>query len=190
MVSSNSMKFILILFATVSLASPTNYQKLERLRKEISSGQAKYEKEYISVFPSSFKSFQNTFAYVPKKTNLASVYDNHLSLLEGLLLKFPEKVLALMLNIAVDGSWDADAVSRLQHTIVSYASKNTEKFVKVLLNKSDTKQKSIIKFLADVEYHPVFRDYKILQKNLKKLGLNKVSEQFDHAKSQRMLIKH
>ncbi|MBN21263.1 MAG: hypothetical protein CL678_08235 [Bdellovibrionaceae bacterium] len=170
----------------------TYFDRLNLLRSEISDGaKENFQLEYISIFPNNFKNFTKTFGYFPKR-KVKNLYHNsheHISTLVGISKKQPKKVMELMLNIAVDGTWDADAVSHLQHSLVKLIKDRMDIFLSSFSIIKKDKQNTIIRFLADVENHYVYDDYKAILKMLKKQNKS-LYDEFLTAKNKRMKHKH
>jgi len=171
----------------IQLAKPSKEStQLERLRQiaEATPTQST-EMAYLNAFPATFQKFKFTFY---GETGLGELYDkhqDHLMLLEKLSKKYPTKVLSIWLNVATYGEWDADAIGILQDQLISYAANNTKKFAEAILSKPLKQRLSIIKFLADVENHSAYEEYKKTVENLKVLGLKELSKQFLKAKEER-----
>lgn len=193
-----------IFFLLILLISLTNivhaqdnayFDRLNLLKKELTKeGEdiSSFEIEYITVFPSSFKKFVETFGYFPEKKvkNLYNKSDEHISTLTKLAKKYPKKVMNLMLGIAIDGTWDADAVSYLQHSLAGLIGSDTENFITSFSKIDKEKQKTAIRFLADVENHYYYDEYKMILKKLKQLKQDKLYHDFLLAKNERMKHKY
>jgi len=160
--------------------------ELERLRQIAEATPTlSNEMAYLNAFPSTFQKFKFTFY---GETGVGELYDkagDHLTLLEKLSSKYPAKVLSIWLNVATYGEWDADAIGILQDQLANYAANNTKTFAEAILSKPLEQRLSIIKFLADVESHSVYEEYKKTAENLKVLGLKELSKQFLKAKEER-----
>jgi hypothetical protein len=184
---------LLILLMNTGLAQDKGYfSKLNSLQKEIvAGGKQGIQFEYLSIFPSSFEKFLKTFDYFPEKkvSNLHEKSYEHISTISKISEKHPEKVMKLMFQIAIDGSWEADAVNYLQHSLAKLIAKRTDLFLGAFSEISKEKQKGIIRFLADIENHDHYEEYKVILKNLRKKD-NKYYNGFLTAKKKRMKDRH
>ena len=182
-----------ILFSLSIFAQDKAYfDRMNHLRREVSDGaKENFQLEYISIFPDNFKKFTETFGYFPKRKvkNLYHKSHEHISALVEVSKKQPEKVMDLMLNIAVDGTWDADAVSHLQHSLVKLIKDRMDIFLSSFSKIEKEKQNTVIRFLADVENHHVYYDYKAILNMLKKQNKS-LYDEFLAAKNKRMKHKH
>ena len=112
-------------------------------------------------------------------------HEKHLALLQSLSKKYPKEVISIWLGVATNCAWEANTLGYLQHQLAGFGAKDTKAFAAALLAKPAEKQ-SIIRFLADVENHESYDDYKVIQKNLKQLGFEKLEKEFTTAKKERM----
>jgi hypothetical protein len=172
-------------YATVSPESA----KLEALRLQVENSHSPVlEQKYLDLFPSNYRRFSQTF-YGKDLNTLDELYDQHyehLSLLQSLSEKYPNKVLSIWLGVATNGHWEADAVGILQHQLAKYAASHTQEFASALIAKTPKERISIIQFLADVENHYYYSDYTSIIENLKSLGYVELRTQFAKAKQDRM----
>lgn len=194
------LRFILLislLFVSVGYASESEYsQKLEKLRiKAIKNPTEQNEKAYLDEFPTDFNKFYYTF-YGHKygeRGSLGELYDKHIEhlfYLNELANKYPEKVLAIWLDVAQEGHWYADAVGILQHHLANYAANNTNIFTKKLKQRSIKSQTGIVRFLADVENHRAYSDYQTIINNLHSLGELELENRFIKARKEREKIQN
>ncbi len=162
--------------------------ELEKLRMKAESTQRKAdEMKYLNAFPKTFEDFKFIF-YGKNLDELDELYDEHiehLNLLEKLSQKYPQQVLSIWLSVATNGKWEADAIGILQHQLITYAASHTKEFAEGILKKAQEQQLSIITFLADVENHASYDEYKRTQANLNKLGYRELFEEFNKAKQER-----
>lgn len=183
--------FIILALLAASLAyatvSPDSAQ-LETLRQTVEKNHDPFmERKYLELFPSDHQHFRRMF--YGKTDNLDELYDKtdeHLSLLQNLSEKYPDKVLHIWLGVATNGHWEADAVGMLQHQLVQYAVNHTQEFASALIAIRPKERVSIIRFLADVENHYAYAEYAALMGNLKRLGYSELHHQFAEAKKRRM----
>ena len=144
------------------------------------------------MFPSNYARFSQTF-YGKDLSTLDELYDEHtehLSLLNALSVKYPDKVLNIWMGVATNGHWEADAVGILQDQLVQYAVTHTQEFITALLARPLKERLSIIRFLADVENHHSYPEYVSLMENLKRLGYEELYQQFAEAKQDRTKRRH
>jgi hypothetical protein len=181
--------FILLITNSVFAGVSENSAKLEKLRLiAIENPSEKNELAYLEAFPDTFDKFYFTFYGKKCCEELYDTHMEHINLLQSLSIKYPEKVLDIWLNVSTNGHWDADAVGFLQDQLAHYAANNTENFAKALNRRSPNDRTSIIRFLADVENHLSYDDYRITSENLNKLGFKNLHTEFEKEKSRRMQI--
>jgi hypothetical protein len=167
----------LLLLCSVSYAEMSaDSSRLENLRKTIETNPTKEnEQQYLRAFPSTFNKFKMIF-----------YGKEHLQLLSRLYQKYPEQVKAIWFGVATNGSWDADAIGILQHQLANYGAEYTKQFAEDLQAKQAKERRSIIKFLADVENHDAYDEFKTITKNLQVLGYKELYKEFLLAKKRRM----
>ncbi|MDC0344572.1 hypothetical protein OAN22_00230 [Alphaproteobacteria bacterium] len=190
------MKYLLllsVLFSVQSFANDKDYfDRLDMLKNRISEGaQENSQLEYISIFPRNFKKFTETFGYLPER-NIKNLYYSsydHISALIKISKTRPDKVMNLMLSIAIDSNWDADAVNYLQKSLAELIHSHIDLFLSSFSKIKKDDQKKIIRFVSDVENHSCYEDY---NKILKKLRTRKkiLYNDFLAAKNKRMKHKN
>jgi hypothetical protein len=178
---------VLLLICSVAYAAmSTDSSRLEKLRRAIETQPTKEnEQRYLKNFPSTFNKFKMVF-YGNNLDELYPVHEEHLQLLANLYQKYPEQVKSIWFGVATNGSWDADALGILQHQIATYCAENTKQFAKDIQSKQAKARRSIIKFLADVENHDAYEEYKTIMKNLQVSGFKELYKEFELAKKRRM----
>lgn len=170
-------------FAAVSPMSA----KLEKLRQSVESAPTDSSvKEYLRAFPHACSTFKKTF-YGKELDELYPTHEQHLALLKRLSAKYPKEAISIWLGVATNCAWEADALGILQHQLAGFGATDTKAFAAALLAKPTAQRLSIIRFLADVENHEAYDDYKVIQNNLKQLGLVKLEKEFAVAKKERMI---
>lgn len=168
-------------------------RKLENLRVLLESRpSAEKEEEYLALFPKTFERFYETFYGVGCLKNPAcdfgELYDTqieHVTLLQNLSRRHPEKVLSIRLDIAVNGKWEADAVGFLQHQMMEYAAENTRLFTDSLQARPPAQRAGIIRFLVDVESHEDYEEYQTFLTHLQSAGLTELKQKFLAAQKRR-----
>ena len=181
------ISIVLILMASQVLAaiSPLS-AKLEKLRQSVESASTdSSEKEYLQALPHMCTTFKETF-YGKDLDELYPIHEQHLALLQRLSAKYPKETISIWLGVATNCAWEADALGILQHQLAGFGATDTKAFAAALLAKPTAQRGSIIRFLADVENHEAYNEYKVIQKNLKQLGLVKLEKDFAAAKKERM----
>lgn len=180
--------FILILLMTsnvMAAVSPLSAE-LERLRQSIELNSSHSAKsEYLRTFPRTCTTFKKRF-YGKDLNELYPTHEKHLALLQSLFGENPKEVVAIWFGVATGCAWEADALGYLQHQLVGFGATDTKAFAVALLAKPVAEQISIIRFLADVENHEAYDEYKVIQRNLKQLGFGKLEKEFGTAKKERM----
>ncbi len=184
--------FLALIASSLSYAtvSPDSAQ-LETLRVSIEkTHDPMMEQKYLDLFPSDHQLFRHMF-YGKSLDDLDELYDKteeHLSLLQSLSGKYPDRVLHIWLGVATNGHWEADAVGILQHQLAQYAATHTREFASALIAIPPKQRISIIRFLADVENHHSYSEYSSVVDNLKNLGYTELHQQFARAKQDRMKL--
>jgi hypothetical protein len=180
-----SIALLFITSQVLAAVSPMS-AKLEKLRQSIESNPTvSAKKEYLQAFPHTCSTFRKTF-YGADLDELYPTHEQHLALLQSLFKENPKKIISIWLGVATNCSWDADALGYLQHQLAGFGATDTKAFAAALLTKPAAEQKSIIRFIADVENHEAYEEYKVIQKNLKNLGFGKLEKEFAAAKKERM----
>lgn len=160
--------------------------KLEKLRQSVESAPTdSSEKEYLQAFPHTCSTFKKTF-YGKDLDELYPTHEQHLAILQRLSAKYQNEAISIWLGVATNCVWEADALGILRHQLVGFGATDTKTFAAALLVKPTAQRRSIISFLADVENHEAYSEYKVIQKNLKQLGLVKLEKEFATAKKERM----
>ena len=94
-----------------------------------------------------------------------------------------------MINKSIDIGknlrWEADAVGYLQHGIVALGNNYTSLFILKINSLSPEEQSNLISFLADVENHDAYPEYKQLIKSIKVAGRTDLADKFITAMNQR-----
>lgn len=176
---------VLITSQVMAAVSPMS-AKLEKLWQSIESNPSDSDKQqYLQTFPKTCSTFRKTF-YGKNLDELYPTHEQHLALLQSLFGKNQNEVIAIWLGVATNCAWEADALGYLQHQLAGFGATDTKAFAAALLSKPVVERRSIIRFLADVENHDAYKDYKAIQKNLKQLGLGKLEGEFTAAKKERM----
>ena len=146
-----------------------------------------YSKQIL--FIESFPQDWNTFLKVFHPENFGELYDSsyyYLNKLYELASVNSDKVGELLIKLAKDAEWDADAPGYLQSILADYAAKNTKKFVSLLSHEKNNNIHHIIVFLADVENHNYYENYQLIIDNLIKLNELKLAKKFEKARENRI----
>lgn len=163
-------------------------EDLENLRLAIESSPTDaLTARYLQAFPRTCAAFYKTF-YGTNLNELYSKYEEHLSLLNKLFAKNRKEVVSVWFGVAKECSWEADAVGMLQHQLAGYGASDTKAFAAELLSFPPGERSSIIRFLADVENHDAYDEYKTIQENLKRSGNTGLEKEFAAAKKTRMAV--
>jgi len=91
----------------------------------------------------------------------------------------------LLVGLAKDAHKDADAPSYLQHLTAVYAGKHAKTFVELFDQLPSQKQAQLITFLADVEAHYSYPEYRTIIDALKRIGEDKLAIRFEKARTKR-----
>jgi len=189
-------KIIIVIFATVFLlviqGNSSEIKNLEKLRINLDNSDSLANIEaYIKSFPKDFESFKLMF--YGTKNELGELYkthSEHMNALWKLSKEYPGRILELWFSIALNGHGGSDAITILQIQILKFGIKNTVLFSNKLNKFSKDQRKSIIKFLADIEDHNQYYEYKALLSELKKQNKSCLFNLFNEAKIKRMKYRH
>lgn len=180
-----------VLIHTLAYAQLSEFSvNLEELRVNVLNNPTRQnEISYLEAFPSSFPEFQFTFYGKECCQELYDKHREHLTLLHELSKKYPETVLEIWLGVSIDGHGDADAIGMLQRQLVTFVSIETRAFAEAIKKKTEKQRLSIIRFLADVENHSSYIEYRMASQELKRMGFVKLHTEFEEAKKRRMKAK-
>lgn len=171
-----------------SLAVATN--KLETLRiaaEEQNSPEA--ARAYLAAFPHSFAAFKETFA-TSSSSSLESKYVEHMNLLEKLSVKHKAEVATVWLDVSVGALWDADAIGVLQDQVTRFAATDPVSFATAISKRDLADQKSIVRFLADVENPGANNEYQRAILGLRTHKCDALAKEFEYARDQRARAPH
>ncbi len=169
----------------VEKATVISTNRLETLRLAAEQQHSpEAERAYLAAFPHSFAAFKQTFA-ASGPTSLESKYVDHMTLLEKLAAKHQAEVVAIWLDTAVGASWDADAIGMLQDQVTRFAATDPRVFGAALSKRSAADQKSIVRFLADVENSDVNYDYQRAVIGLRTRKFDTLANEFEDAQVER-----
>lgn len=160
----------------------------EELIKDSSS--TKKQLEFIDAFPQDWSTFLKVF-HPDDFDELYSFSYYYINKLQQLAGKHQNRIGKLLIGLARNAHWDADAPGYLQKTLANYCVNHTDKFIELLKNEDDRNIKNIITFLADVENHKVYEEYQLIIDNLIKLNKKDIALKFEKARTERInLIDH
>jgi len=148
-----------------------------RARPDDSAAQLRY----LNTFPKDYREFLNLFDLDHE------LYDGH-DFVDALSLtgKVHEAELGkLLVGLAKDAHYDADAPSYLQHVTAIYAGRHPKTFADLLRPLPIQKQVQLITFLADVEAHDSYPEYQAIIDGLKRVGEAKLAMRFEEARTKR-----
>ena len=120
------------------------------------------QERYLEAFPRSFQAFQELFALDHE------LYDGHdfIVLLPELAEHHENIVAQLLVGLAKDAHYDADATGYLRDATAAFASKHTRSFVAALKKLPSAKQSQLIMFVGDVENYSAYPEYQVIIDNL------------------------
>jgi hypothetical protein len=169
----------------VEKATVISTNKLETLRQVAEQQRSpEAERAYLAAFPHSFAAFKETFAS-SGPTSLEPKYIDHMTMLEKLAAKHQAEVVSIWLDTSVGASWDADAIGMLQDQVTRFAATDPGGFGAALSKRSPADQKSIVRFLADVENPDVNHDYQRAIIGLRNRKFDALAYEFEDAQAQR-----
>lgn len=117
-----------------------------------------YEQEYFDAFPKSFSSFVEVFGNLSDSNDFkpAPLYnESHLYVQAFFNLESIDEsnYLNRVIDICIEGDWDADAVNYFQHGTREKVKQSVERFSQLLSERNDKEIKSFWHFYFD-EPHP------------------------------------
>lgn len=138
-----------------------NPEQLKVIYQKLTSSQGEaYDQEYFDAFPGSFTLFVATFGDLAddhENFNPAPLYEESHSYVRAffkLRSIDTSTYLNKIIDICIGGSWDADAVSYLQHEVRTVTSQSVESFSQHLSNRTQEEVKSFWRFYFDEPYPP------------------------------------
>ncbi len=116
----------------------------------------KYQKKFFAAFPNDFKSFNSLYGYIEGKgaMPLYDQYSNHINFICRMRVIEEEEFLKKLVNLSLNGHWDADAINLLQDCIADHAAINLSLTVNVLKQFNQSEIKSFWFFLFDGPHPP------------------------------------
>ena len=139
------------------------------------------QRRYLEAFPDSYKEYLQLFDLGQP------LYDGHdyVEVISSLAENHELAVGELLVNLAKDAHYDADAPSYLQGAMCKYGSRHTKIFLVLLKRLAPDQQTSLITFLADVENHAAYPEYEIIIGRSKALGEAALAKKFELARAKR-----
>ena len=113
-----------------------------------------YQNLFFHTFPSNFKSFNAIYGWNDKIDKVGPLYNSsqkHIDRFFSLKCIEKDSLTKKIINITIDGVWDADAISYFQSDLIQFASVHAEDFNKVLETYSDKNIISVWTFYFDYE---------------------------------------
>lgn len=112
-----------------------------------------YQKLFFNTFPGSFATFDEVFGYDDKKGaaplyNVANQYTDKLFSTKAVKVNVKARKL---IHIALNGKWDADAISHFQYKLHQFVKGNFATFMAELNKFNNAEIESVWKFCFDVE---------------------------------------
>jgi len=106
-----------------------------------------WDKKYFCIFPSSFVEYKEIFGY---KRPLNREYYKHLKLL----VKIHDCInsstyIEKLINLGIDGEWEADAIGDMQNLIKQRFNDNNKLFFQLLSKRNEDDIYSFFKFIFD-----------------------------------------
>lgn len=85
------------------------------------------QEQFFDKFPRSFQELNKTYDYRPRGNPMSSLYYDHIFNGFAKLNKIPEwKYYKRLINLSINGKWDADAVNALKEVLENKAQANPE----------------------------------------------------------------
>jgi len=140
------------------------------------------QEHYLDTFPHDYKEFLRLFNDVDHE-----LYDGH-EYIDALFLagtKHETELGKLLVGLAKDAHYEADAPSYLQHLTSVYAGRHATTFVGLFGQLPPQRQTQLITFLADVENHGSYPEYQAIIDALKQIGEDNLAIRFEKARTKR-----
>jgi hypothetical protein len=156
---------------------------------EINPTSKEFQINYIISFPKNW----NTFLSVFQPEDFSQLYNNYtkyIGVLDSLIQFYPEQIGKILINLASEAKWEADATGEIQHLLARFASNDPETFSKILKLHSKTQIDNAIEFLADVENYNAYKEYPEIISKLRKLEEYSLADRFEKAKERRINFNH
>lgn len=134
------------------------------------------QEHYVRAFPKDYKTFEDLFE--PGK----ELYDGHEFILTlPVIAKHHEnEVGSLLVGLAKDARYDADAPEYLQHATATFAAQYTKAFLDTITRLPRLTQRKLVSFLAaGVEDFNAYPEYQVIIDNLHKLGASGLAREFE-----------
>ena len=184
---------ILILSINISVLSQTDNlipeaKKIKKAYEDfMSNPESKdLQLEYIKIFPENAELFKKVF-HPEKFDQLYKYSHDYIINFTELSADYPilvgEKLITLCIGLK---KWDADATGHIQHSTMEYANLNYTSFIRLIKELSNQDLETLITFLADVENHSAYTEYKKLMEKLKSNNETELFELFKSTKETRM----
>jgi len=189
---NKALKSIILSFSLITLVNLAFAQQLSTKSKQVKSAYSQlkerpdsktYQLNYISIFPSDTAQFLRVFA-PPDFSQLNDGFD-YIEGFFSLAKNHPVAVISKAVDIGKDLKWNADAVNYLQHGIVELGNKYTRLFIQKINSLNPKEQTNLITFLADVENHHAYPEYKQLIRAINDAGEKGLADQFTDAMHKR-----
>lgn len=172
----------LILALSPSLSGQTQKlsqeaQLLSELFTQLKSNptSAALQSRYLLAFPETASDFGQLF----DPQDFSELYDGYeyIILLKEMMTDRPWQVGCLVLNLAKEAKWRADAFNYLQQVTAQFALTYTIPFVKLVETYTISEQNGIISFLAD-GIHSHAKNYFEIIERLRELGQEDLAQRF------------
>jgi hypothetical protein len=97
---------------------------------------------------------------------------------------------ALLVGLAKDAHYDADAPNSLQQVMAVYAGHDPKTFAELCKQLPPQKQTQLITSLADAESHYSYPEYQAIIDGLERIGEDKLAIRFEEARTERKRQPH
>ncbi|MFD2246528.1 hypothetical protein [Pontibacter ruber] len=143
------MKSLLLFLSVTLLFQGFSTQKLESSFNSLKSADTKENQVlYFNLFPSDFGTFKRTFDYVGDKPGpLYEKSPDYISRFYALDKISKKEILKKAINIGINGEWEADAVSQLQHNLEPLVLENVDLTYQILKVRQPKEIESFFYFL-------------------------------------------
>lgn len=193
------LKLILILLFGINLTTYSQTDKLIPKAQTIKTayddllknpGNMDLQKRYVMVFPDNADVFKQVF----DSPTFDQLYaDSHLFIFElfELSKSYPDLVGEKLITLSIGlKKYEADAISFIQHETMRYSYSYYSDFIRLIKKLSKKDLNTLATFLADVEAHDAYIEYKVFLDLLESNKENGLLKLFKHVKNKRISKKN
>ena len=145
------------------------------------------QERYLRAFPHQYTGFMNFFDTYHE---LSSNSHDYIGALPSLGKGHDIELGKLLVGLAKDAHYEADALSDLQQVTAAYGGEHPTTLARLLKQLPLPKQNQLITYLADVENHSAYREYQRIIDQLKGIGEGQLAARIEEARTKREMEPH